>query len=169
MPAESKQHLKDKGITNLSDFTDHIRQIENKFWKEKFPVYAEWKKETYFIYEKKGYVDLLTGFRCYGPIKKNKVLNYRIQGTAFHCLLWTCMQVTREVQQKKNSFLIGQIHDSMIGDIHPDDEEEIDRIVIDYGTKKIREHWDWVIVPLTLEKERSEINGNWSEMKGVEI
>jgi len=167
MPEESKQHLYDQGIKIFRDFEEHLREVENKFWKVKFPVYAEWKKQTYAEYERNGYVDLLTGFRCYGPMKKNEVLNYRIQGTAFHFLLWTFIQVSKNIENKKNSFLIGQIHDAILGDIHPDDEKEIDNLVIDYGTKKIREYWEWITVPLTIEKERSEINGDWSEMEKI--
>ena len=32
------------------------------------------------------------------------------------------------------------------------------------GTQKIREDWDWIIVPLQIEKSFSEIDGNWANM-----
>ena len=67
------------------------------------------------------------------------------------------------------SFLIGQIHDAILRDYHPDDEEYLDHLIWDYGTQKIREYWDWIIVPLTIEKETSEINGSWADMKDMGI
>ena len=36
-------------------------------------------------------------------------------------------------------------------------------------TKDIREYWKWIIVPLDIEAEISEVNGNWNEMEGVKI
>ena len=53
----------------------------------------------------------------------------------------------------------------MLGDILLEDENSIDKMIWYYGTQKIREDWEWIIVPLRIEKESSEINGNWAEMK----
>ena len=166
LPESTLDHLKSKGIVSYEDFENHVQKIESKFW-ETFSVYAEWKKETYRDYEKKGYVDLFTGFRCYGSMKYNEVINYRIQGTAFHCLLYTLNHVMEKMEQDDiyDSYMIGQIHDSMLGDILSEDENKIDKMVWFYGTQKIKEDWEWIIVPLRIEKESSEINGNWAEMK----
>jgi hypothetical protein len=49
-------------------------------------------------------------------------------------------------------------------DVHPSEEDMIDKYVWLYGTQKIREYYDWLIVPIVLEKERSEIDGSWAEM-----
>jgi len=169
----TKEHLYEKGIRHLQDFTDHLEQIEKDFWGIKFPVYAEWKKETYSEYQKKGYIDLYTGFRCYGPMKRNEVINYRIQGSAFHVLLWLFIQVVKEIKRKpeiyKYSKLPGQIHDAIVGDIHPDEENYLDEFILEYGTKKVREYWDWLIIPLKIEKEWSDIDGTWAEMNSSKI
>jgi DNA polymerase I-like protein with 3'-5' exonuclease and polymerase domains len=141
-----------------------VKTIENRFWNKRFPVYAQWKIDTVKEYERKGYIDLYTGFRCYGPMGKNDVTNYRAQGSAFHCLLWTFSKVSEKMRGWDRSALIGQIHDASIGDICPDDEAEVDHWMWDYGTQKIREHWPWIIVPLVIEKDSSEINGSWAEM-----
>jgi len=162
---DTKDRLKKNGIKNYDQFEDHVMEVERIFWEDKFPVYAEWKKKTIKEYEKKEYVELFTGFRCKGPMKRNEIINYRIQGSAFHILLWTFNQVMKESRKFNKSFLIGQIHDSMLADIYPDDEEEFDYLVWYYGTQKIPECWDWIIVPLKIEKERSAINGNWAEME----
>jgi len=165
LPDGTREHLEKEGIKNVEDFEDHLEMVEYRFWNEKFRVFKEWREEILSSYKKKGYLDMYTGFRCYGPMRKNEVINYLIQGSAFHCLLWTLIQVSRKMKKMDKSYIIGQIHDSIVMDVCPEDEEEIDYWIWYYGTKKIREHWDWIIVPLTIEKEYSEINGNWGNMK----
>jgi DNA polymerase-1 len=165
MPDYTKNHLIKEGLGKYEDWEEHVKQIENKLW-EKFHVYAEWKRKVHKDYKKKGYIELLTGFRCYGPMKFNEVISYKVQGPAFHCLLWTFNNVMKRIKRRhEKSFLVGQIHDSSLGDIHPDDEKGIDYLFWKWGTQKIREHWPWIIVPLKIEKESSEINGSWAEMK----
>jgi DNA polymerase I-like protein with 3'-5' exonuclease and polymerase domains len=164
LPAETLAHLEEKGCDGYKDFESHVKTVEEHFWDVRFPVYKQWKIDTMKEYEKKGYIDLYTGFRCYGPMSKNEVTNYRSQGSAFHCLMWTYNNVSREVKGNDRSFLIGQIHDASLGDIHPADEQEFDHLTWLYGTQKIREHWDWIIVPLEIEKESSEVDGDWSAM-----
>jgi uracil-DNA glycosylase family 4 len=166
----TKNHLESKGILSIVDFQKHVEKIENRFWNERFEVYKKWKYETFKEYEKKGYVELYTGFKCFGPLKFTEVTNYPIQGSAFHCLLWTLIQVNDKIKAiSGRSSIIGQIHDAIVGDIHPEDEKEVDRLINYWGTEKIREHWPWIIVPLKIEKERSEVDGSWDEMKECEM
>jgi len=33
----------------------------------------------------------------------------------------------------------------------------------------VRKHWPWIIVPLDVEAKVSEINGNWYQMKEIEM
>lgn len=164
---EIKQHLRDEGIKTFQDFLRHVEEIERILWEERFPVYAEWREKEWRRYQRKGYIDSYTGFQYYTPMTKNKVANYKIQGSAFHCLLWALNRIEPRIRKKySSSFIIGQIHDAMVGDVNPEDEAEIDRLVWEWGTQKIRKHWNWIIVPLSIEKERSEVNGNWAEMEG---
>jgi uracil-DNA glycosylase family 4 len=158
------------GIRDLGDFTDHVRSVEDKVW-EQFHVTREWQQKTMYDYRKKGYIDLYTGFRCYGPMKRTEIINYRIQGSCFHILLWTFNQVSEEMDRLKmdKSFLLGQIHDAIVGDVHADDEEYTDQLIYEFGTKKVREHWDWIVVPLRIEKETSGVDGNWSQMNDAGI
>jgi len=166
MPVETRRHLQSKGVRNLEDFTEHVRGIEEIFWGNRFPVYAQWKKDQYALYERRGYVESYTGFRYYGPMKRNEVTNYAIQGSAFHCLLRTFWKMTDEMKKAKmRSRTIGQVHDSMVLSVHPDEEMEVDRMVWYWGSQEIREAWDWIIVPLTIEKDRSAVGGTWNEME----
>lgn len=167
LPDYTKSHLLKKGIKTERDFTHHVEKVENILWREKFPVFAEWKNKTFKNYERKGYVDLMTGFRCYGPMGRNDIINYQIQGPAFHVLLWTLIYVHKELKRRKikRSFFIGQIHDSAIGNAHEEEEELFDELMTEWGLGKVRDHWKWIIVPLKLEKKRSAIDGDWSEME----
>lgn len=165
---ETKNHLKEKGIYSLDDFSEHVKEVENWFWHEQFPVGYKWMQETISDYDKKGYIELLTGFVCKGPMTRNQIINYRVQGTASHCKLWTMIQVNKEIQRLKlKSKILLEIHDSIIVDIWPDEEHIIDTLMWKYGTQRIRKNWSWLIVPLFIEKKISEIDGNWASMKTI--
>ena len=111
---------------------------------------------------------MFTGFRCYAPMSRNQVLNSPIQGAAFHCLLYTFINVTNELEKNKmDTRLIGEIHDAIIPDINPDEEKQFDNIIWYYGTRKIREDWDWVIVPLKIEKSISNVDESWTKVSEV--
>jgi DNA polymerase I-like protein with 3'-5' exonuclease and polymerase domains len=165
---ESRQHLKSKGISTLDDYREHVKMVEKWFWEDQFPVGYEWMQKTIFDYEKKGYIDLLTGFRCYGPMSRNQIINFRVQGTASNCKLWTLKNVSRVMEEKKmDTKILLEIHDSIIPDINPAEEGTVDHLMWLYGTQKIRDWADWLTVPLFLEKKISEVDGNWAEMKTV--
>jgi DNA polymerase I-like protein with 3'-5' exonuclease and polymerase domains len=165
---ESIQWLKSQGIKTLDDFTEHMKAIEDEFWYDRFPVAREYKETIIMEYENKGYIEMPSGFRCYGPMSRNDILNYPVQGAAFHCLLWTFTQLDRVIKKRKmETTLIGQIHDSTVVSVHPEEEEMFDHFVWLYGTQKIREHWDWLIVPLGIEKSISKVDGSWSDVEEI--
>ena len=110
MPDESKQHLSDQGIKTYSRFEKHIETIENDFWGNRFKVYAQWKKDTWELYLKQGYLESYTGFIYNGIAKRNEVLNMQIQG---------CLTAKSKVQTKKGwipiKHLIGKVVDVWTG------------------------------------------------------
>jgi DNA polymerase I-like protein with 3'-5' exonuclease and polymerase domains len=158
-------HLIDRGIKSLTDFTDHIRGIEDVFWGKRFRVYAKWKERWWHEYQRTGYVDLLTGFRCKGIMRKNDAINYPIQGAAFHCLLWSLIKLDQELSNNWESRIIGQIHDAIVLDVFPPElpalVEKIKRIT----TEDLPKAWDWINVPLEVDFEICDIDGPWSEKK----
>lgn len=158
------QHLDSKGIRCYQDFEKHIQEAERILWEERFPVHNEWREKQWKFYQKHGYVRLLTGFKVYGPMRRNNTFNTPVQGSGYHVLQWTMNQVHKKMRKLERSRFIGEIHDSCIGDIHPSEQELVDYWYWLYGTQKVREHWDWISVPLTVEKEHSEIDGSWAEM-----
>lgn len=164
--SETKEHLKTKGIKSKEDFRVHVQKVERILWEDRFPGYAQWKRDVFQEYRRKGYVELKSGFRCHGPLSYTEATNFPIQGPAFHCLLWTILQIEEPIRAiSGRSSIVCNIHDAMVVDMHPDDEAEIDRLVWDYGTRKVRQHWPWIITPLVIEAEKSKVDGSWAEME----
>lgn len=163
-----KEHLKSKGIKNPYMFMEHIKKVEDNFWNVRFKVYRDWKRRWVRDYQRKGYFDMLTGFRCKGVMKKNDIINYPIQGVAFHCLLWGLIRLNKWLKKNKmRSKIIGQIHDEITLDVHKEEMEEVLQQAKKIMCEDIREKWKWLIVPLEIEAEFSD--KNWYEKKEVKI
>lgn len=165
---EIKNHLESVGIKHYRHFENHLKEIENIFWNKKFRKYTEWKEQNWYEYQKNGYIKSLTGFTYSGIMTKREANNYPIQGAAFHCLLWSLIQLNKMLENYKTN-IIGQIHDSIVFDICPNELEELKPIIRKIMCEDIRDYWKWIIVPLNIEAEITEINGNWSEKKAIKI
>lgn len=164
-----KKHLKKKGIKTYEQFENHIKQVENYFWNTRYKTYKKWKDDHWNKYLKTGKVELLSGFVLYEKAARNEIINRPIQGSAFHCLLWSLIELNKWLKENKmRTKIIGQIHDSIVLDIHT---EEV-TIVLDKAreimTKSIIRKWKWLIVPLQVEIELSPLNSSWYYKKEVE-
>ena len=168
-----KRHLKRKGITKLGNcnpkekplpgtFEEHIREVEYDFWNNKFKVYNAWKEHWWNDYLRRGYFNTLSGFRVRGFLRKNQVINIPIQGTSFHFLLWSLIRIVKLLKKyKMKSLVIGQIHDSLVGDIPKNELKDYCEIVQQVITVDILKHWDWIIVPLSIEIEAAPPGLSW--------
>ena len=157
-------HLIKKGIKSYSVFVEHLKKIETDFWKNRFPVYDKWKRDHYEIYKKYGYVSLKTGFACQGIMTRNQAVNYPIQGSAFHCLLWSFITLSNRLQELNfKSRIVGQIHDSIVIDIYPPELLEVYKMVQKIGTKELPKEFSWINVPLTIEADLCPVNASWAE------
>lgn len=175
------RHLKKQGIRELGEcdskhkpkrgtFEYHIQQVEKHFWHKRFKVYDQWKRDWWDDYLEKGYFDMLTGFRIEGVLERKKVINYPIQGTAFHWLLWSLIQIQKRLNKyKMKSKIVGQIHDSIVADIFKGELKAYLEICKEIMTEKIRKHWKWIVVPLTIEAEAASAGRSWFEKKEVKI
>jgi len=162
-----KKHLKARGLGNTIKFGNHVRQVEKEFWGT-YHVHKDWQEKWIGDYKKKGYIELLTGFKCGGVISKNQLLNYSNQGTAFHCLLWSIIQMNKWLKKHKmKSKIIGQIHDDMVMDIDKKEQEDVLSKAKEIMCIDIKKEWKWIITPLEVEGEFSD--KNWFEKKGVKI
>jgi len=163
-----KAHLRDKKIRNFNDFSKHIERVCNWFWNDMFQEYGRWRKKWVSDYDKKGYFDMITGFRLEGVMTKYQLGNYPIQGPAFHCLLWSMIRVHQAWSKRGvKSKVIGQIHDELTTDEHGDEfyrnQEEVPKIM----AEDIRKEWPWIVVPLEVETEATGVDESWYYKKGV--
>jgi DNA polymerase-1 len=176
-----KEHLAEKGIYSLGEcnqertpvagtFEHHIWKVQQDFWGRRFQAYEAWKKRFFKEYQQKGYFDSYTGFRYTGVYKRNAVVNYPIQGSAFHCMLWSIIEIQKFL--RKNNLLtkiVGQIHDSVLLD---GPRWEIERLlphIKRISTQKIRKVWTWINVDLEVEADIVDENKSWSEKHPIPI
>lgn len=181
-----RKHLRRQGIKGLGacnpkerprpgTFEGVVKATEESFWKERFKVYAEWKKSNYALYQEQGFIKTVTDFICQfgkgGLLAKNDVNNTPIQGPAFHCLLWSVIRIVRKEMPKRKmrSKVVGQIHDSIVADVVPEERDEYlglcKRVMVD----KVARHFPWLLVPMKIEADVAPVDAPWSEKKGIEI
>lgn len=175
------EHLKTKGIKRLGEcnpeeepakgtFEWHIKEVEKDFWGNRFMVYAQWKRDWHAGYLEKGYFDLLSGFRIKGIYDRKQVCNYPIQGSAFHCLLWCLVQINRRLREcNMKSMLVGQIHDSLLGDIQERELGDYLSIVEEVVKVGLHKHFKWIEVPLEIEFELSPPGSSWNDKRPYEF
>lgn len=167
MSQETKINLPFK---KYEQFENHIKKIEDNFWNVRFKVYNNWRNEVWNEYQKTGVVYSYTGFIYKGYMNRKETSNYQIQGSAFHCLLWSLIQLNKFlIENKFETVIIGQIHDSIVFDIVPDEIKELFPVIRKIMTIDIREYWKWIIVPLNIDAEITEINKPWSTKEEIEI
>lgn len=159
-------HLIKQKLKSYAAFEEHIRKIEEDFWMNRFKVYQRWKDKWWADYQKHGYIETFTGFRCSGVMKKNECINIPIQGSAFHCLLWSFIEIDRISREKGwDSCLIGQIHDAMVVDVAPAELKNVARTLHEVMCEKLPEAWKWITVPLEVEAELCDVDASWNEKK----
>ena len=160
-------HLRSEKITTHKAFEEHVKQVEKEYWK-KFKVFKKWQEQAFMKFAESGIIDTFFGFRMGGYLGKNEIINYRFQATAFHCLLWSIIEIAKEL--KKNILktkTIGQVHDNGIYDLVPEEEEEVKRIIYDISTQRLRKEFSWIIVPLEIELEITQVNESWYYKKEI--
>ncbi len=174
-----KEHLASKGIKELGNcdprgrltpgtFVHRVKQVEDSFWSDRFKGYTQWKRKTWERYQETQCFDLVTGFHIEGIYKKNEVLNYPIQGPAFHCLLWSIIQLQKWLTKNRmRTKTAGQIHDSAILDVPTDELDDVLAKCRELMTVDLPRHWKWWIVPVEVEVEMTEEGGSWDTKKKV--
>lgn len=172
------EHLKSQGINSLGacdpkskakkgTFEHHVQQVEQHLAK-RFPQWAVDRDVWWKKYQSRGWFRLMTGFVMAGVFKKNDLMNWPIQGPAFHCLLWSLIRLVKWLKRNKmRTVIIGQIHDSILADVHRDELEDYLQEARRVMTVDVREAWSWIITPLEVECEVAETN--WFEKKAVEV
>jgi DNA polymerase I len=181
-PYYLSDHLISKGIKEFGSvkktekgwvatgFMKHIKEIEENFWNVRYKQYKQWKIDWFEEYQKKGYFDLYTGFRCSGVMNKKEVSNYPIQGAAFHCLLWCLIQLDKFIiNNNLDSKIIGQVHDSLIIDVNSKELKLISKAVHKITTIDLPKHWDWIDIPLEVDADLAPVDGSWYEKSKYDL
>jgi DNA polymerase I-like protein with 3'-5' exonuclease and polymerase domains len=169
-----KKWLARKGILSLGthdsksvdpgSFEAHIQEVEHDFWYNRFAVYQQWKENWWEEYQKNGSFRMLSGFLVDGYINRKECINWPIQGTAFHCLLWCIIRIQHLLKKyRMRSRLIGQIHDSLISDTHKDELKDYTDLAVDVITRQLPKHWRWIITSMRVDVKVSPVGGNWYE------
>lgn len=173
-------HLQEQGITRLGDldprerpppgtFEAHIKSVEKRFWDKRFPVYKQWKLDWFSAYEEQGWFSTYTGFICQGFMKRNEVINYPVQGPAFHCLLWALIQLVKELPRRKmRSRVVGQIHDSILAHVPTEERDDFYGLAQEIMVDALMRHWPWIIVPMGIEIEVSPEGGSWVDKQEID-
>ena len=165
-----RDHLSQLGIIRVEEFTEHCKTAEDIMWNKRFRVYTQWKKDINDFYIKNGYVETHMGFRFTDYMDKKQVANYPIQGTAFHLLLF-CLNTLRERKKEYGwkSNLIGQVHDSGILDLIPEEKDDVLLEFKHIAEVELAQTFKWINVPFSIDAELSKIDGNFAEMEEYTI
>lgn len=172
-----KEWLKAKGIRKRGDcipdersvpgtFEHHVAQCERVLWNDRFHVYRDWKKLWYAKYVRRGYFRYKTGFVVDSIVNRKEACNWPVQGTAFHCLLWSLIQINKQIKKKKmDALLVSNIHDSIVADVHKDQVHDYVALAMKIMTKRIMKHWSWLTVQLDAEAEVAPVGKSWFHKK----
>jgi DNA polymerase I-like protein with 3'-5' exonuclease and polymerase domains len=173
------EHVNDHGVhelgrlsktTDPGTFEHHLKECEKEYTQVRFKQCFNEQRKAYEHYQKTGLVEFVTGFTASGILSRNDVYNWRIQGPAFHCLLWSLIQLNRWlVKSKMRSKIVGNIHDSIVAEVHVDELEDYLTYAQYIMTDELRQRWKWVNVPLSIEAEVTPENGSWHDKEVYEI
>lgn len=174
-----KEHLAEQGIRVLGNrdsrpspgtFLHHMQSVEKDFWTNRFAVYGKWKEKWWEKYKKEGGFLTKTGFYIEGVLGKNDVINYPVQGAAFHCLLWSLVRLQRLLKKRKmKTLIVGQIHDSIVADVPEEELQDYLELAQYVMTVLLRKKWKWIITTLEIEAEVAPVGASWHEKKEMAI
>lgn len=177
-----QEHMASKGIRELGELNYHerpapgtfeavVQKAENVLWKERFVVYDQWRRDWYADYQEKGWFSTYTGFVCNGYMSRKQVISYPIQGSLFHCLLWSLIRlVSIELKKRKmETLIVGQIHDSIVADGPPSEVADFVVLCQRVMVKLLSRQYAWLVTPMAIESEICPVGGSWSDKKKYEV
>lgn len=159
-----KDHMAKIGVTDHESCLNHAEKVFDWYWNVLFKEYGQWKEDVWTLYKKQGYLDYPTGFRVTVPMTKTQAMNTIIQGSTFHLLLYTLVELQKRfVRFKLKSKIVCQIHDSIVIDVEPSEWDAIQQFYLD-SQEAVRKEWKWLIYPISADAEIGDIGGSWAKM-----
>ena len=80
------------------------------------------------------------------------------------------IQLNKQLQKEKwKSLIVGQIHDSILLDVVPKELNDLLLLINDIMVRRLRKAWPWIIVPLEVEAEVTDVDSSWYEKKKVRM
>jgi DNA polymerase-1 len=164
-----REHMRVKGIKTLNDFTDHLKDCQDKLW-HRFRVYKRWKDNQEIIYRKQGFIESFLGFKFTDYMGYNELSNYPVQGTAFHVLLWTYIQINKVRRAEEwRTKIPAEVHDSMMFDFHPKEVAHVIKTGKHIAEVETRKAFEWINIPIKIETELAPVGGSWNDLKPYEV
>ncbi len=141
---------------------DDVIKLHKDFWRT-FPGVKKWQKKLKRDYREYGYIELLTGFRMYGPLDGSKIINYPIQGTASEIVIDS---LNRLSEYACSTGKIGYhprmlIHDDLSFFIKKKKFDEYVAFIID---EMLKINFNFINVPLTVELA---YGPNWFDLQEI--
>jgi DNA polymerase-1 len=160
--------IESDGRPTPGSFMEHCKNVENRMWNKRWPVYTKWKKDIIKFYQEYGYIENFFGFRFSGYMGKNQCCNFPIQSTSFQLLLHTLIELSKFLRKNKlKTLIIGQVHDSIILDA-PVNEVKFVLNRLNKIVTGLKDTFKWLPIPMEIEFELSktrEEGGNFAELK----
>lgn len=160
-----QEHMDNKGVRNLEDFQQWCKDKEQVFW-DKYVASRDYQKRAVALYKKRGYVETLFGFQRAGILSDNEAINTPTQGSGAQMMLWSCSHIGQEIEKRKmRSMLNGQVHDSIVPNIHPDELQDFCDMSEHVMTTQFMEEHPQIIVPLEVEFEIAAVDQPWNKLQ----
>jgi DNA polymerase-1 len=164
-------HMATMGLGNQQAFTGHIKTVEEKFWGQRFPVYDAWRQKWWRDFLQWGHCYTHTGFRIWGSgFVKNEVINSPIQGSSFHCLLASFIEIDRLLRTNgMRARLVGQVHDSILATVPRSEFAAFTALARAVMCDWLAKRWPWLIVPMKIDVEASDVSWYHKTKQGVGV
>ena len=132
------------------------------FWRT-FSGVKSWQKQLKEDYKTYGYVELLTGFRRYGPLDGSQIINTPIQGTASDIVVDALNRLSEHAveadQLERHPRLL--VHDDLSFFLPKKKFDEYAAFIID---EMLKIKFSFINVPLTVE---ASCGPNWFDLKEI--
>ena len=151
-----------------SDFEAHVKDCEHQFW-EMFKGVRDWQNSLHEEYKANGYIETYLGFRYRGWLTRNQLYNYKIQGTAFHVLMWAMNELhCISIERGWKSYIMWQIYDQLISAVWPSELKEVVETFQEVMVERAPKRFPWINTPLKVDHEVTEVDGTFADLAHFE-